>query len=64
MDKNLVKEMNVQINNEMFSGYLYLAMAAHFEYENLPGFANWMKVQAGEELEHAMKFFEFLNMEG
>ena len=60
MDKKLLDEMNVQINKELFSGYLYLAMAAHFENANLPGFAHWMKVQAGEELEHAMKFFEFL----
>ena len=36
-------------------------MAAHFEVENLPGFAHWMVLQAEEELEHAMKFFDFLN---
>ena len=64
MDKNLLKEINVQINKEMFSGYLYLAMGAHFEAENLPGFASWMRAQAGEELEHAMKFYEFLNEVG
>jgi ferritin len=64
MDKNLLNEMNVQIKKEMFSGYLYLAMAAHFEAQNLPGFANWMNAQAGEELEHAMKFFNFLNEVG
>jgi len=60
MNKKLLDEMNVQINKEMYSGYLYLAMAAHFEEENLSGFANWMTVQAEEELEHAMKFFKFL----
>lgn len=64
MNKKLLDEMNVQINKEMFSGYLYLSMAAHFEGENLPGFAHWMTIQAGEELEHAMKFFEFLNEVG
>ena len=64
MDKKLLNEMNVQINKELFSGYLYLAMAAHFEEVNLTGFAHWMKVQAGEELEHAMKFFEFLTEVG
>ncbi len=64
MDKKLLNEMNVQINKEMYSGYLYLAMAAHFEAQNLPGFANWMSVQAEEELEHAMKFFAFLNEVG
>jgi ferritin len=61
MDNKLLNEMNVQINKEMYSGYLYLAMAAHFESQNLPGFAHWMTAQAGEELEHAMKFFAFLN---
>lgn len=64
MDKKLLNEMNVQINKEMYSGYLYLAMAAHFESENLPGFAHWMEMQAGEELEHAMKFFAFFNEVG
>jgi len=60
MNKKLIDEMNVQINKEIYSGYLYLAMAAHFEEENLSGFANWMTIQAEEELEHAMKFFKFL----
>ena len=60
MNKKLLDEMNVQINKEMYSGYLYLAMAAHFEEENLSGFAHWMTVQAEEELEHAMKFIKFL----
>jgi ferritin len=61
MDKKLLGEMNVQINKELYSGYLYLAMAAHFTQENLRGFSHWMKAQAKEELEYAMKFYEFLN---
>jgi len=64
MNKKLLDEMNVQINKEIYSGYLYLSMAAHFEGENLSGFANWMTIQAKEELEHAMKFFEFLHEVG
>jgi len=64
MNKKLLDEMNVQINKEIYSGYLYLSMAAHFEGENLSGFANWMTIQAKEELEHAMKFFEFLHEAG
>jgi ferritin len=54
------KAINEQINKEFYSSYLYLAMAAHFEDSNLPGFAKWMRVQAGEEQEHALKFFEHL----
>jgi ferritin len=60
MNKKLLEEMNLQINKELYSGYLYLAMAAHFGEKNLGGFAHWMEKQAGEELEHGMKFFEFL----
>jgi len=56
--------MNEQIKNELYSAYLYLAMAAHFEAENFAGFARWMCAQAGEEQEHAMKFFDFINERG
>lgn len=52
--------INEQINKEMYSSYLYLSMAAYFESTGLPGAAKWMHVQAGEENEHAMKFFEHL----
>lgn len=61
MYKKLLEEMNVQINKELYSAYLYLAMAAHFEVKNLGGFGHWMEKQANEELEHALKFFKFLN---
>jgi len=52
--------MNEQINKELFSSYLYLSMAAYFEDKNLPGFANWMRLQADEEREHAMKIYDFI----
>ena len=56
--------MNEQIKNELYSAYIYLSMAAHFEAVNLPGFAHWMRMQSGEEVEHAMKFFDFINERG
>jgi len=52
--------LNKQMNAEMYSSYLYLAMAGWFESGNLRGFANWMRVQAEEEMAHAMKFFDHL----
>ena len=58
--KNLQDAMNEQINKELFSSYLYLSMATYFEGKNLSGFANWMRVQADEEREHAMKFYDFI----
>jgi len=56
--------MNEQIKNELYSAYIYLSMAAHFEAANLPGFAQWMRMQSNEEVEHAMKFFDFINERG
>lgn len=56
----LQKAINEQINKEFYSSYLYLAMSAHFEDVNLPGFAIWMKAQADEEQEHGMKFYAHL----
>ena len=58
--KAMQDAMNEQINKELFSSYLYLSMAAYFEDKNLPGFANWMRVQADEERAHAMKFYDFI----
>ena len=60
ISKKLESAMNRQINEEVFSAYLYLSMAAYFLSLNLDGFASWMKAQAHEELSHAMKFFNFL----
>jgi ferritin len=60
LSKPMQDAINEQIKNEMYSGYLYLSMAAHFESTNLPGFAHWMKIQATEEVKHAMKFFEYI----
>lgn len=56
--------INEQINAELYSAYLYRSMSADLESKGLPGFANWMKVQAQEEDFHAMKFFDYLNERG
>lgn len=53
--------LNQQVNAELYSAYLYLAMEAYFKSINLPGFANWMRVQTQEELLHAMKIYDFIN---
>lgn len=58
--KKMENALNEQINAEMYSAYLYLAMAAHFESENLSGFAKWMRVQTQEEETHAKKLFEYV----
>ncbi|MCM8758979.1 MAG: ferritin [Candidatus Omnitrophica bacterium] len=60
MEKNLQKAMNEQIRNELYSAYLYLSMSVYCEEKNLPGIAKWMRLQAKEEVGHAMKFFDFM----
>ena len=61
LTEKMQKALNDQINAEMWSSYLYLSMSAYFEDKGLPGFANWMRVQADEENMHAMKFFDYIN---
>ncbi len=60
LSDKMEKALNGQVNAELYSAYLYLAMAAHFEQGDLPGFANWMRIQAQEEQFHAMKIFNFV----
>jgi ferritin len=61
LSNKMQEALNAQINSELYSAYLYLAMTAYFEAENLRGFANWMRVQASEEMTHAMKIYDFIN---
>ena len=42
MNERIEGAFNDQINEELFSSYVYLAMVAHFESKNLEGFANWI----------------------
>jgi len=61
ISKKMQDALNGQANAELYSAYLYLAMEAYFHSENLPGFANWMRVQNQEEVTHAMKIYDFIN---
>ena len=56
--------LNGQINEEIFSAYLYFAMAADYESKDWPGVASWMKVQAQEEMGHALKIYNWINERG
>jgi ferritin len=60
ISKKIEKIINEQINAELYSAYLYLSMRAYFDANDLPGFANWMYVQALEEFTHADKFYRFI----
>ena len=64
LNKTIQGAMNEQIKNELYSAYLYLSMSAYCEAANLSGFAHWMRLQAQEEVEHAIKFYQFIYERG
>ena len=64
LKNEMIEALNKQINEEMYSSYLYLSMSAWFEGIGLKGFANWMMVQHKEEMDHAMKIYRYLQEQG
>lgn len=64
ISNSIEQKLNEQIQKEFYSAYLYLSMEAYFASENLDGFANWFRVQAQEERDHAMLIFDFINHVG
>jgi len=60
ISEKMQNAFNQQLNAEFYSAYLYLSMAAYFESIDLPGFANWMRVQDQEERFHTMKFYDYI----
>ena len=64
LNNDMEKALNAQVNAEMYSAYLYLSMSAYFQSKSLGGFASWMRVQAQEEMVHAMKIYDFINERG
>ncbi|MFC1553335.1 ferritin [candidate division KSB1 bacterium] len=60
LSKKVQDAFNKHMNMEMYSSYLYLSMSAYFDSISLEGMAQWMRIQAQEEMLHAMKFFDFI----
>lgn len=60
LDKKVADLLNNQVNKEFYSAYLYLDMANYYESISLDGFANWFKIQAQEERDHAMLMYQYL----
>ena len=63
MNEKVHELLNQQINKEFYSAYLYLDFSNYFEDAGLGGFANWYKIQAQEERDHAMLFYQYLQNE-
>jgi ferritin len=56
--------LNAQVNKEMASAYIYMAMSAQCSDMNWPGAASWFMAQYHEEMFHAMKFYNYLLDQG
>ena len=64
ISEKLQNAINEQITAEMWSANLYLSMSFYFEKEGFSGFANWMKKQSQEELEHAYVMADYIIKRG
>lgn len=64
LDKKVAALCNDQINKEFYSAYLYLDFANFYRAKGLDGFANWYEIQAQEERDHAMLFYQYLHNNG
>jgi len=64
ISKKMVQALNKQLNNEIYSAYLYLSMSSYTTHIGLKGAANWFMVQYQEEMVHAMKFYNYLISQG
>ena len=60
LSQNMNEVLNLQIQDEFQASYLYLAISAYCEEQNLPGFAAWLRAQSEEERTHALRLFDFL----
>ncbi|HOX91698.1 MAG TPA: ferritin [Spirochaetales bacterium] len=62
--KKIVDRINLQIEREIYSAYLYMAMSAKATDMGYDGVAKWLMIQYHEEMFHAMKFFMYLQDQG
>lgn len=64
ISKKMAKAINVQINREWYSAFLYLAMANDAMSKGFKGAASWFTLQFQEEQGHALKFAKYLQDQG
>ena len=60
LSEKMTYTLNGQANRELYSSYLYPPRSSYFESLKLKGLANWMRVQAGEELMHGLKMYDYV----
>ncbi len=64
LSQSVQDAINRQINNELYSMYLYMAMSAYCEHQQFRGAAKWLRLQSSEEMTHAMRLYDFMMARG
>lgn len=62
--KKMAKALNIQLNHEFYSAYLYLSMSAYCSKKDFNGAAGWFLLQYQEELEHATRIYNYIIDQG
>ena len=62
LNEKVAQLINEQVNKEFYSAYLYLDFANYYASKGLAGFANWYKIQAQEERDHALLFLSLIHI--
>jgi ferritin len=58
--ENIAQALSDQAGAEYYSAYLYFSMAAYADHAGFKGVANWLFIQAREELAHGTRIFQYL----
>jgi ferritin len=58
--ESLTKALSEQYNAEYYSAYLYLAMSAYADRAGYKGIANWLFIQAKEEMAHGTHIYQHI----
>ena len=61
LSKKIEEALNRQIESEAMSSQLYLAMASWAETKGYSGSAKFLYAHSGEERQHMLKLFEYIN---
>ena len=64
LSQKITDSLNEQINKEIYSAFLYLAMSAYCDFKGLKGFANWFTIQYKEEMDHAFRIYHYVQEQG
>ncbi len=64
INETMAKALNDQVNAELYSAYLYLAMASWAGTQGMRGTSSWFFVQAQEEMTHVWRFYNYISSQG